>query len=118
MGHNKNRLTHAILIGTLLSSFAVTAYAADADRDALAPPPPPPKIVTGETIEPEVNIIESDSQRIEEYSVNGQIYAVKITPSSGPAYYMLDTNGDGQLDTRRHDIERGLRVPQWVIFSF
>jgi len=118
MKYINNALTQAALIFTLLCGFTLSSHAADAARDELAPPPPPPKITTGETIEPEVNIIESDTQRIEEYSVNGKVYAVKITPSSGPAYYLIDTTGDGDLDSRRHDVERNLKVPQWVLFSF
>ena len=65
----------------------------DADGDV----PIPPKI-QGEQIEPTVRIIDEEDRRIEEYSRNGQVYMVKVTPAKGPAYYYIDTNGDGKLE--------------------
>lgn len=38
---------------------------------------------------------------IEEYRVAGQLRAVKVTPSRGPVYYLVDENGDGRLDTSK-----------------
>ena len=35
---------------------------------------------------------------IEEYSFNGQVYMVKITPRGGVPYYYIDTDGDGKLE--------------------
>lgn len=59
--------------------------------------PIPPKI-QDEQIEPTVRIIEEEDRRIEEYRRNGQVYMVKVTPAKGPAYYYIDTNGDGKLE--------------------
>ncbi|MBT8039564.1 MAG: DUF2782 domain-containing protein [Xanthomonadales bacterium] len=59
--------------------------------------PIPPKIQE-EQIEPTVRIIDEEDRRIEEYSRNGQVYMVKVTPAKGPAYYYIDTNGDGKLE--------------------
>ena len=100
------------------SSLSLPAYAVDkAIEDAIVPPPPP-RVQSGEAIEPDVTIIETDKERIQQYSVNGQVYAVKITPKSGPSYYMIDTDGDGNLETRHNDIEQGMQVPQWILFSW
>lgn len=100
------------------SSLSLPAYADDkAIEDAIVPPPPPP-VKSGEVIEPDVSIIETDKERIESYSINGRVYAAKIVPKSGPAYYLVDTDGDGDLETREHDIVRGTRVPQWILFSW
>ena len=46
---------------------------------------------------------------------------VKIKPIVGPAYYLVDTDGDGTMDSRRSDIERGdtgMNIPQWVLYSW
>ena len=59
--------------------------------------PIPPKIQE-EQIEPTVRIIEEEDRRIEEYRRNGQVYMVKVTPAKGPAYYYIDTDGDGKLE--------------------
>ncbi len=100
------------------SSFSLPAYAENkAIEDAIVPPPPP-RVQSGEAIEPEVTIIENDKERIEQYSVNGRVYAVKITPKSGPSYYLIDTDGDGDLETRDNDITKGTQVPQWILFSW
>ena len=65
--------------------------------DANGDVPIPPKIQQ-EQIEPTVRIIEEEDRRIEEYSRNGQVYMVKVTPAKGPAYYYIDTDGDGRLE--------------------
>ncbi len=41
---------------------------------------------------------ETNGDVIEEYRVAGQLRMVKVKPSRGPAYYLMDENGDGRLD--------------------
>ena len=88
--------------GTLLCSLAMAQPEAAKTDDPAAPPPIPPK-VPGEEIEPSVVLTEREGQRIDEYSQNGRVYMVKITPVKGPAYYYFDTDGDGQLELRESD---------------
>ena len=38
---------------------------------------------------------------IEEYRVAGQLRVVKITPRRGPTYYLVDSDGDGKLDSSK-----------------
>lgn len=114
-------MNKAIVSLALLSSLSSGSLSFAADQPApadLPPPPPPPKVQSGETLEPEVSIVDRDGKRIEEYSVNGRVYAAKITPKSGVPYYIIDTDGDGLLDTRRNDIQGTPTVPQWVLFSW
>jgi hypothetical protein len=59
--------------------------------------PIPPK-VQQEQIEPTVRIIEEEERTIEEYTSNGTVYMVKITPKKGVPYYYIDTDGDGKLE--------------------
>jgi len=82
------------------------------------PPANPPPIQNGENMEPDVTILRKGDDTIEEYRINNRLYMVKIKPSVGPPYYLLDTDGDGNMDVRRSDLERGLRIPQWVLFSW
>jgi len=86
----------------MIFSLAVSAQEALETPDPAAPPPIPPK-VSSEEIEPGVVITEREGERIEEYSQNGRVYMVKITPVKGPAYYYLDEDGDGQLELRESD---------------
>ncbi|MGH8027586.1 MAG: DUF2782 domain-containing protein [Pseudoxanthomonas sp.] len=41
---------------------------------------------------------EANGDVVEEYRVAGQMRMVKVTPTRGPAYYLIDENGDGRLD--------------------
>jgi len=89
----------------LMAICCVAAFAQDAgqtpppiDPDLEKPPPLPPK-VQDEQIEPTVTIHEEEERLIEEYSYNGSVYMVKITPKSGGTpYYYIDTDGDGTLE--------------------
>ena len=85
--------------------------------DAPAPLPLPPKVESGQVLEPEVTIIETPNEQIQQYSVNGRVYMVRITPNSGPPYYLLDLDGDGELDVKSNNPGDNW-VPQWVLFSW
>ena len=110
-----------IYIGLLLC-FASSLYADNENTGTLEDIPEPPTlpdpIESGEAIEPQVTIIQRDDATIEEYRVNGVLYSVKIIPVVGPAYYLVDRDGDGQLESRVNDITRDIPVPQWLIFSW
>ncbi|MBL4623429.1 MAG: DUF2782 domain-containing protein [Immundisolibacteraceae bacterium] len=71
-----------------------------------------------EELEPQVVIRKSGENTIEEYRVNGQLYKVKITPAVGPAYFMIDTDGDGVMDQRYDRLGDQVITPQWVLFKW
>ena len=103
---------------TLSSTFAVEDYS----EEQLAPVPEPPRIPdplkSGQAIEPQVTIIRKDDAIIEEYRLDGRLYMTKIIPAVGPAYYLVDRDGDGQMETRMSEIYDDFTVPQWVLFSW
>jgi hypothetical protein len=68
--------------------------------------------------EPEVTIIQRGQERVEEYRMNNQIYMVKITPAKGYPYYLVDTTGDGNFDTRRPQLNSQPIIPQWVLMRW
>ncbi|MBT5230924.1 MAG: DUF2782 domain-containing protein [Methylococcales bacterium] len=105
---------------SLLISSPVFADDKPATEFNSVPQPPtiPSAVKDGEVLEPDVRIIESDEQRVEEYSSNGKVYMVKITPTNGfPPYYLVDTDGDGSLDLKSK-YYNAFQVPQWVLFSW
>lgn len=63
----------------------------------------------------EVTIENNKANVIEELRVNGQLYAIRITPSHGVPYYLVDSDGDGNLETRKNDTDSDLLIPAWVI---
>lgn len=71
-----------------------------------------------ENLEPEVRIIERGEGRVEEYRRGGTLYMIKIVPARGFPYYLVDSDGDGQLDTRRNDLDPDVIVPRWTLFRF
>lgn len=104
---------------TLLMPAAL--FGADGGRDAAPLPEPPdlpPPVESGEELEPDITIRREGDRMIQEYRINGRLYMVKITPDVGPPYYLIDPDGDGNLDVRRSDLEEGLRVPHWIIFKW
>jgi hypothetical protein len=101
-------------------TLTLTLSPALADTAAGLPelmPPPLPGAVP-EDMEPEVTIRRQGGGVIEEYRINGQLYMVKIIPAKGPAYYLMDTNGDGELESRRGELDPRLLVPNWAIFRW
>ena len=102
----------------LAANIALAQQEQANDPDVAAPPPIPPiqPKVPGEELEPSVVITEREGERIEEYSLNGRVYMVKITPVKGPAYYYLDEDGDGQLELQQSDKGHGpVRPVFWKV---
>jgi DNA/RNA endonuclease YhcR with UshA esterase domain len=87
------------------------------DNPFLSAPTIPVPPNAADPVEPEVTIIETDEEVIYEYRVKGRVYMVKIEPIAGPAYYLLDTDGDGTLDVE-DSREPNLALPQWLLFSW
>jgi len=109
---------HAYLAATLLC-LPLPLMAAD------APPPPPlpeaavpPSIGVDDELQPEVSIIKRDDAVVHEYRMNGELYMIKVDPVIGPAYYLFDSNGDGDLDARRTELDPAFVVPSWMIFRW
>ena len=99
------------LVGLLLSS---PLWAAGSMPE---PPRLPERQQSGEALEADVSIIETDRGTERRYVVNGQLYMVEVIPHRGAPYYLLDTNGDGELDAREDDI-RSIGTHQWVLGRF
>ena len=55
---------------------------------------------------------------IDEYRVNGKLYMIRITPEKGAPYYLVDADGDGDLETRTNELAPDFLIPSWVIFSW
>lgn len=64
--------------------------------------------------EPEVTIRQEGGKRIEEYRVNGFLYAVKVTPQNGKPYYLVRADGDEFVRSDKPD----LLIPTWEIFRW
>jgi hypothetical protein len=81
------------------------------------PPEATPPAESDELIEPQVTILRRGQDLVEEYRVSGLLYMVKITPSKGYPYFLIDSDGDGSLETRRSELSNP-EIPQWVLFRW
>ncbi|MFT4197336.1 MAG: DUF2782 domain-containing protein [Pseudoxanthomonas sp.] len=77
----------SLLLPILLTACATTPSASD---------DPPPIDVSGAQTAVHT---ESNGDTVEEYRVAGGLRMIKVKPLRGPAYYLYDKNGDGQLDS-------------------
>lgn len=100
----------------LLLGWMGCVQAAD-DRPPQLEPLPEPE-VNEEELQPEVTIRQEGRNKVEEYSIGGRTYMIKVIPPIGPPYYLLDTDGDGNMDVRRSDLEENLRIHQWKILEW
>ena len=103
-----------VCVVSLLMSANILADEAEMAQPPILPEP----LMDGETIEPEINIIQKEDRLIEEYRVNGQLYMIKVTPVRGYPYYLMDTDGNGSLETKQHELDSGLLIPNWILLRW
>lgn len=108
------------IISALLLLFSLAAHADETPEPLPDQPDLPAPVQSGEPMEPDVTIIRRGDETIEEYRMNNRVYKVKVTPVIGPAYYLYDTDDDGNMDLRRNaeSGEQSMRINQWTLFSW
>lgn len=84
--------------------------------EPLPEPPAPPPGAAAEPGEPPVQIRPGGPGESEEQLIDGQ-RVVRVTTPSGAVYYLIEDLADG-AGPRSESLERGIRVPLWVIRQF
>lgn len=113
----------AVSLGAcLLLALPLRAMAEDPELEPLPEPPPIPEDVSlEESLEPEVRIVRNDDKVITQYVVEGVVRAVKVEhqDTTMPAYYLVDTDGDGRLDRRSGVSDEQERLlAHWILVSW
>lgn len=67
---------------------------------------------------PDVTIVQGADRMISEYRIHGRLYMIKVTPKKGPPYYLVDTDGDGNLETRRSELTQDMLIPSWTLLEW
>jgi hypothetical protein len=116
MVESNTRQAMAILHWMLVLLAISGAVAAD-DRLPVSPPPPPPPMQSGEPLEPEVTIRQTQREIIYEYRRNGQLFLVRVQPRVGPPYHFVDVDNDGTLDYQPGEPVRN-NINQWILFRW
>jgi hypothetical protein len=49
---------------------------------------------------------------------DGKLYMIKVVPTIGRPYFLMDTDGDGSLETKQHELDSGLLVPNWILLEW
>lgn len=98
-----------LLMILLLPCLALAQQAAPEELES-----PPPEMIE-ESLAPEVTIIQSGREIIKEHRLNGRLYMIEITPKMGRTYYLVDADGDGDLETRYNDLAPEVAIPAWVL---
>jgi hypothetical protein len=68
--------------------------------------------------EADITLIERPDAMIREYRVGGRLFMVEVIPRVGRPYYLIDSTGDGQMDTRRNRLGPNFVPPQWILFQW
>jgi hypothetical protein len=69
-------------------------------------------------LEPSVRIEQHENRTVEEFSVNDNVYMIKITPKYGAPYTLIDPNGNGEMEWRRDTLGAEVTPPSWTLFSW
>ncbi|WP_110670425.1 DUF2782 domain-containing protein [Salinicola halophilus] len=85
----------------IVTFATLIVLALPAQAQSSSQPPPTPEVMT----------IQEAGQTLEEYRVDGRLYAIRVTPASGAAYFLLDTTGNGNFERVNRD---RVAVPDWV----
>jgi hypothetical protein len=65
-----------------------------------------------------VRIKGGEDEVISEFRINGQLYMIRVTPKKGVPYYLVDSDGDGKLETRWNELAPNLLIPSWVLLRW
>ncbi len=116
--HAPARRLALVALALLAPALAGAQDLPPAPPGAVEGPPLPDRVQSGEPLEPEVRIIRREQEVIEEYRQGGRLYMVRVVPRGAPPYYLVDSDGDGRLDTRWVEAAPGVLIPSWVLFSW
>ncbi len=81
-------------------------------REHLTPPDPE----AGDGVE--IRTYEKNGATYTEYAMHGRVYMIKVKPAFGPAYYLVDANGDGAFERRLPGGAKHPAPPEWIIKRF
>lgn len=81
------------------------------------PPPPPGMEAFDAALEPQVNIVKAEKETREEFRIKGKLYMIKVTPSVGKPYYLVDRQGDGNF-IESDAIGPMTKPPMWILHSW
>ncbi len=122
--------TMKILIPAISLVWASAPVAQDKPELPDAPPPPavetqtepapiPPKKKPHDQNVPVISITtDEEGQIVEEYKINGVTFMMRVTPKKGLPYYLIDIDGDGDLETSQFPDHLGPQPVHWKVLEW
>lgn len=108
--------SHVVLFLTALCATGIAL--AQTSGEGETPPAAPQAAAVQDPVEPEITIVQQEDKVLYEYrDEGGRLIMVKVVPKNGRPYYLLDTDGDGELDATQWD-PRSVAVQMWEIFRW
>jgi len=111
-----HKLLGVVMLVLMLAPVLVQAKEPPPNLELLEDIPPPKIAGDANPDEPEVTIIKKDTETVEEYRINGQLYMIKVTPAHGVPYYLHKEDQDGEW-VNSGPIQP-MSIPKWTIFRF
>jgi hypothetical protein len=112
----------SIIFSALLALAAQDAAATEKATEPAATEAPLPEKIPAKASDddaPTVRIRTRDNGDIvEEYREGGIVHMVKVTPTRGKPYYIMDNNGDGRLDRADAEAAGGVVPVSWIIATW
>ena len=71
--------------------------------------------VTEADLAPQVTLRTFENRTVEAFSVNNNTYMIRITPTVGAPYYLIDQDGSGDMSWNRGQPGLETQVPQWAL---
>ena len=115
------KMKFTLLLLCLIPALALAGGKARPDNLQPLEEIPPPPMVDGNpaeesALEPEITIRKKDTETVEEYRINGQLYMMKITPDHGVPYYLHKDDQDGSWIN--DGPSKPFSIPKWILFRF
>lgn len=108
-----------ILFILILSCLSLGLLAAEEKSKKTKPVQEAPKVQKGYVPKAEITIIEGTDSLVKEYRINGQLRAIKVTPTGGfPPYYLIDKKGTGDFVKIGPDMGEEITVPNWILIEW
>lgn len=106
---------------TLASALClITGLAVAQVLEPIPEPPPIPSSVPASPAvndNPAVTVLQRGDDMIEEYRYRGRLYMLKVTPRIGPAYFLMDIKGDGNM-VRKDSLDKDQPLPRWTLINW
>ena len=66
-----------------------------------------------------VDIVARENHQVEEYRVGNNLFMMKVKPKGAPPYYLVDSDGSGNMQWRRSSggLEQ-VSPPRWAILKW